>query len=570
MTDPLLAAPGSCDPPSQHAADEDGSIWPLLAAQLQTHADRSACRYLGRSLSHRQIDTASQALAAYLQSIGLSPGDRLALMMPNLPQYQVATLAALRIGAVLVPVNPHFQGRELTHQLRDSGARAIVVADACAAVLQQVRDAVPALHIILATLGDMAGLVRGGLVNQWARRLHRQVPPFHLPDAVPFARALALGRRLPCQEIARGPQDIALLQYTGGTTAPAKGAVLLHRQLRASVRQAAAWIEPALARLPAGEQAVLVAALPMHHLIAFNQVLLLGLSLGACNLLLPDPRDVSGTLRALGRQRFHALVGTAALYSALASSPNSEQVDWSGLCVSVAAGMAVTPETAQLWHGLTGCPLCEGYGLSEACAAVTCNPVDLVAFSGHLGRVLPGTELRLVDDHGQAVTQGQPGEILVRGPQVMAGYWQRPEETAKVLDASGWFHTGDIGVVDTRGNLRLLDRKKDRIQVSGIDVYPTEVERLVTQLPGVLECAAVGVHSPATGEAVKLVVVRCERGEDRPSEAEIRAHCESHLGGHMRPGVVEFRDALPRTPHGGVLRRELRDGAEAVSKVLGG
>jgi long-chain acyl-CoA synthetase len=545
-------------------AEVDTSRYPSLVALLErafaAHAALPAYRYMGRRYSFARIDEASRALAAYLRGLGLERGDRVAIMLPNMPQYPVAVAAVLRAGCVVVNVNPLYTSRELAHQLKDSGARAIVVLENFAATLQQVVDDVPTKQIVLASMGDMLGSVRGALVNHVVRRARKLVPDFQLPDAVRFNDALARGRAgaaaTPAAAPAVGPDDIAVLQYTGGTTGVSKGAVLLHRNLVANVLQSEAWNLPALKKVPAGQQPTTVCALPLYHIFAFTANMMLGLHLGGCNILIPNPRDIGAMLKELSKHRFHSLPAVNTLFNAMAHHPAFDRVDWSHLVLAVGGGMAVQQGTARLWLEKTGCPICEGYGLSETSPSVTCNPVDSTAYSGNIGLPLPNTELMLLDDAGQQAGPGLAGEIAVRGPQVMAGYWQRPDETAKVMTQDGFFRTGDIGMVDERGYFRIVDRKKDMILVSGFNVYPNEIEDLVSTLPGVLECAAVGVPDTRAGEAVKLVVVKKDPGL---SEAEIRNFCEANLTGYKRPRSIEFRSELPKSTIGKVLRRELRD-----------
>ncbi|MBU6260312.1 MAG: AMP-binding protein [Burkholderiales bacterium] len=538
--------------------------YPSLAALLddvfERHRDRVAYRCLGRELRYGEVDQLARAFAAWLLSTGLQRGDRVAIMLPNLPQYPVVAAAVLRAGLVVVNVNPLFQARELEHQLRDSGARAIVVLENFAATLQRVLESLPLRHVVVAAAGDLLGPVRGRLVNHVVRHVRKQVSAYELPGALRFADALAAGRRQPpaAAPAAPGPDDIALLQYTGGTTGVSRGAVLLHRQLVANVMQAQAWYEPALARLPAGEQPVTVCALPLYHIFGFSSVLLLSAHAGGCCILIPDARDTDALLRTLRRERFHALPAVNTLFDAIARHPDAARVDWSGLRLSLGGGMAVQRATAQRWHELTGCPICEGYGLSETSPAVACNPVDASAFSGSIGLPLPGTEVKVIDDAGREVETGLPGELAIRGPQVMAGYWQRPDETARAMTADGYLRSGDIGIQDEQGELRIVDRKKDMILVGGFKVYPNEIEELVAQLPGVLECAAVAQADGAAGEAVRLIVVRRDPASGHPSEAEVRAHCAIFLTGYKRPKRIEFSGPLPKSPLGKILRRELR------------
>jgi long-chain acyl-CoA synthetase len=455
-----------------------------------------------------------------------------------------------------VNVNPLYTPRELEHQLKDSGAKAIVILENFAATLAQVIDAVPAKKVVLAAMGDMLGFIKGALVNHVVRNVKKLVPAFSLPQTVRFNEALGQGRRKTYTAPKIGPDDIAVLQYTGGTTGISKGAVLLHRNLVANLLQAEAWYQPALKKIPAGEQIVTVCALPLYHIFGFNTNMMLAMRMGGCNILIPNPRDIPAVLKELSQHKFHSFPAVNTLFNALANHPDFDKADWSSLKISVGGGMAVQQATARLWLEKTGCPICEGYGLSETSPSATCNPVDATAYSGNIGLPMPNTEIALLDDDGKEVPMGTPGEIAIRGPQVMAGYWQRPDETAKVMTADGYFRTGDIGVVDERGYFRIVDRKKDMILVSGFNVYPNEVEDVLTQMPGVLEAAAVGVADAKTGEAVKVVIVKRDPGL---SEADVRAFCEANLTGYKRPKVVEFRKDLPKTPVGKILRRELRD-----------
>ena len=549
--------------PTGVPAEVRTDLYPTLVALLEDsfrkHRDLPACMCMGSTTRYGQVDDDSRALAAWLQSLGLARGDRVALMLPNVPQYLVAVAAILRAGLVVVNVNPLYTPRELEHQLKDSGAKAIVVFESVAHTLAQVLEQMPLQHVLVASLGDMLGRVKGALINHLVRRVKKLVPPYQLPGATRFTDAVARGRRMTLAPAALGPDDIAVLQYTGGTTGVSKGAVLLHRNLVANLLQSHAWYKPALQRIPAGVQVLTVCALPLYHVFGFNVIMMLGLYMGSCSLLIPNGRDLSGLLKELSRHRFHSFPAVNTLFNGLAHHPHFDRVDWSHLCLSVGGGMAVQKATARLWLQKTGCSICEGYGLTETSPSATCNPVDSTAFSGSIGLPLPSTELTLLDDDGHEVAPGTPGEVAIRGPQVMAGYWQRPDETAKVMVAGGWFRSGDIGMVDERGYFRIVDRKKDMILVSGFNVYPNEIEDVVTQMPGVQECAVVGIADAKAGEAVKLVVVRAAPGGSIPTEAEVRAYCEANLTGYKRPKVVEFRADLPKTPVGKVLRRALRD-----------
>ncbi len=535
------------------------SLVALLDDAFRTHAARDAFVFMDKRFTFAEIDELSRAFAAYLQSLGLARGDRVAIMLPNVPQYPVAVAAVLRAGYVVVNVNPLYTARELEHQLKDSGARAIVILENFAAVLQQALAKVSVPHVVLAAMGDLLGGLKGALVNFAVRRLKKMVPEYRLGGAVRFGAALASGRAKTLQPAAVGPDDIAVLQYTGGTTGVSKGAVLLQRNLVANILQSAAWNEPALAKVPAGEQLTTVCALPLYHIYGFNVIMMLGLQMGSCSILIPNARDIAGTLKALSKHRFHSFPAVNTLFGALANHPDFDKVDWSALKLSVGGGMAVQQATAKLWLEKTGCPIVEGYGLSETSPSATCNPVDATEYSGSIGVPLPNTEIVLLDDEGRELPLGTPGEIAIRGPQVMAGYWQRPDETAKVMTADGFFRSGDVGVMDARGYLKIVDRKKDMILVSGFNVYPNEVEDVVTQVPGVLECAAIGVPDEKSGEAVKVLVVRKDPASNSPSEADIRAFCETQLTGYKRPRHIEFRADLPKTPVGKILRRMLRE-----------
>jgi long-chain acyl-CoA synthetase len=542
--------------PAQIPVDTYASLVALLDEAFAKHGRAAAYKFMGATVSFAQLDDVSRALAAWLQAQGLVRGDRVAVMLPNVPQYPVAVAAILRAGYVVVNVNPLYTPRELQHQLQDSGAKLIVILENFAATLQQVIDAVPTQKVVLAAMGDMLGLVKGALVNQVVRRVKKLVPPFELPGAVRFGQAVRLGRGKPYTAPSVGPDDIAVLQYTGGTTGVSKGAVLLHRNLVANLLQCEAWYRPALSLVPPGEQLTIVCALPLYHIFGFNSNMMLGMRMGSCNILIPNPRDIAATLAELAKHRFHSFPAVNTLFHAIAHHADFDKVDWLALKVSVGGGMAVQSATAKLWLEKTGCVIVEGYGLSETSPSATCNPVDGTAQLGSIGLPMPNTELALLDDEGHTVPVGQPGEIAIRGPQVMAGYWQRPEETAKVMTADGFFRTGDIGTMDERGFFKIVDRKKDMILVSGFNVFPNEIEDVLSQMPGVLECAAVGVADDKSGEAVKVVIVK---KDDTLTASEVKAYCEANLTGYKRPKVIEFRKDLPKTPVGKILRRELRD-----------
>ena len=544
--------------PAEIDVAQYGSLVELLEESFAKHRAAAAYRFMGKTIGFAQVDEQSRAMAAYLQNLALERGDRVAIMMPNVPQYPVAVAAILRAGLVVVNVNPLYTPRELEHQLKDSGAKAIFIVENFAATLQQVMANVPTRQVIVTALGDLLGFPKSAIVNTVVRRVKKMVPPFHLPGAVRFNDALAIGRGKAFRPVQTGPDDIAVLQYTGGTTGVSKGAVLLHRNLVANILQAEAWYQPALKKIPKGEQIVTICALPLYHIFGFNTNMMLGMRMGGCNILIANPRDLPAVFKELKGLKFHSFPAVNTLFGAMAHHPDFNTVDWSGLVISVGGGMAVQSGTAKLWLEKTGCPIVEGYGLSETSPSATCNPVDSTAYSGNIGLPMPNTELTLLDDEGHEVPQGTPGEIAIRGPQVMAGYWQRPDETAKVMTADGFFRSGDIGTVDERGYFKIVDRKKDMILVSGFNVYPNEVEDVVSQLDGVLECAAVGMPDAKAGELVKLFIVR---SDPELTEQQVRAYCEKNLTGYKRPKAIEFRDELPKSNVGKILRRELRDKA---------
>ncbi|MDM0106209.1 long-chain-fatty-acid--CoA ligase [Variovorax sp. J22R24] len=541
-------------------ADIDASRYPSLVALMEEsfskYADRTAYSFMGKDVSYADVDRQSRAFAGYLQGLGLVKGDRIAVMMPNCPQYPIAVAGLLRAGLILVNVNPLYTPRELEHQLKDSGSKAIVIMENFGTTLQQCIAATPVKHVVLAAMGDRLGLLKGTLVNYVVRNVKKMVPQYSLPGAVRFNEALEKGASRTVQPAAIGPDDVAVLQYTGGTTGVSKGAVLLHRNVIANVLQSEAWNDPVMQKVPAGEQPTSVCALPLYHIFAFTVNMMLSMRTGGKLILIPNPRDIAGVLKELSKHTFHSFPAVNTLFNGLANHPDFNTVNWKNLKVSVGGGMAVQGAVAKLWLDKTGCPICEGYGLSETSPSVTCNPTTSIAYTGTIGVPLPSTYVKLLDDDGHDVAPGQAGEVAVKGPQVMAGYWQRPDETAKVMTADGYFKTGDVGVVDERGYFKIVDRKKDMILVSGFNVYPNEIEDVVAQIPGVLECAAVGVADDKTGETVKLVIVKKDADL---TEAAIREFCRANLTGYKQPRVIEFRTDLPKTPVGKILRRELRD-----------
>ena len=542
--------------PADIDVEQYPSLVHLLEESFQKHAGSTAYSFMGKDVSYAQVDSLSQAFAAYLQGLGLVKGDRVAIMMPNVPQYPVAVAGILRAGFVVVNVNPLYTARELEHQLKDSGAKAIVIIENFASTLEQCIAATPVKHVVLAAMGDLLGLIKGGIVNYVVRNVKKMVPAFDLPQAVRFNEAIARGTRGTLKRPDIRPDDVAVLQYTGGTTGVSKGAVLLHRNVLANVLQSEAWNAPVMSKVPAGEQPTSVCALPLYHIFAFTVNMMLGMRTGGKVILIPNPRDLPAVLKELSKHTFHSFPAVNTLFNGLANHPDFGTVHWRNLKVSVGGGMAVQGAVARLWLEKTGCPICEGYGLSETSPSATCNPVTNTEFTGTIGVPLPNTWLKCLDDEGHEVPQGQPGEIAIQGPQVMAGYWQRPDETAKVMTADGFFKTGDVGIMDARGYFKIVDRKKDMVLVSGFNVYPNEIEDVVVQLPGVMECAVVGVPDEKSGEAVKLVIVK---KDPSLTETQVREFCKANLTGYKQPKVVEFREEMPKTPVGKILRRELRD-----------
>jgi long-chain acyl-CoA synthetase len=545
--------------PATVPVDAYPSLVALLEEAWRKHAARDACVFRGTRLTFAQVDERARALAAWLQARGLQRGERVALMMPNLPQYMVAIGAVLRAGGVVVNVNPLYTPRELRHQLVDSGARFIVVLENFAHVLEQVIGETEVRHVVLAAAGDLLGFAEGQLVNFVARHVKKMVPEFRLPrdegrTVTRFNMAVAEGTRLALRPVSLGPDDVAFLQYTGGTTGVSKGATLLHRNVVANILQSEAWFRPMFDKL--GDRPLTaVCALPLYHIYALTICYMFGARLGMKLLLIPNPRDIPGFVKALRKHRVNMFPAVNTLFNALANDPEFAKLDFSGLVVSNGGGMAVQQATAERWLRITGCPVVEGYGLSETSPVATSNRLDKPEFTGTIGLPIPSTDIVIRDDDGRDLPAGEPGEICIRGPQVMAGYWRRPDETARVMTADGFFRSGDIGVMDERGYIRIVDRKKDMILVSGFNVYPNEIEQVVNLHPGVLECAAVGIPDEKSGEAVKLFVIR---RDPALAEADIAAYCRENFTAYKRPRVIEFRDELPKSNVGKILRRELR------------
>lgn len=530
------------------------SITALLEESFSAYRAKPAFACMGKTITYGELDQLSQRLAAWFQSRGLARGARIALMMPNVLQYPVALAAVLRAGYVVVNVNPLYTPRELEHQLKDSGAEAIVILENFAATLDAVIANTRVKHVLVASMGDLLG-AKGFIVNFVVRRVKKMVPAWSLPGHVRFNDAI--GARTTFQRVEQTLDDVAFLQYTGGTTGVAKGATLLHRNLVANVLQSAAWTAPALARLPAGAQAVTAAALPLYHVFALTVCGLLTIRTGGLAILIPNPRDIAGMIKELHGYSVTTFPAVNTLYNAILNHPDFDKLDFSHLLVANGGGMAVQEAVAKRWYERTHTPIVEGYGLSETSPSVTCNPVTATEYTGTIGLPLSSTEISIRDDEGNELPIGAAGEICIRGPQVMAGYWQRPEETAKVMTADGYFKSGDVGVMNERGYIKLVDRKKDMILVSGFNVYPNEVEDVVAKLPGVFEVAAVGVPDPHSGEAVKLYIVRKDAAL---TDKDVFDYCKTQLTGYKRPKIIEFRNDLPKSNVGKILRRELRDG----------
>ena len=543
-------------------ADIDPTRYPSLVAMFeesfQAHATADACVCMGKTLTYAELDQASRAFAAWLQSKGLQRGARVAIMMPNVLQYPVAIAGILRAGLTGVNVNPLYKPRELEFQLKDCGAEAIVVLENFAAALQEALPHTDVNHVVVASMGDMLGTLKGTLVNAVARYVKKMVPAYTLPGATKFNDAIAAGGQLPFTRVAVGPDDIAFLQYTGGTTGVAKGAILLHRNLVANVLQVVAWNEPMVTLPPVIDRIIVVTALPLYHIFALTACFLLSVRTGGMCILVPNPRDIGGLIKELSHYKVNLFPAVNTLYNALLNHPDFGKLDLSMLKSAVAGGMAVQKPVADAWMKATGKPIIEGYGLSETSPVLTCNRGDIAEWTGTIGLPVSSTEISIRDESGHELPVGDQGEICARGPQVMPGYWRRPDETAKVMTEDGFFRTGDIGVMDAAGRIKIIDRKKDMISVSGFKVYPNEVEDVAMMQGGVLECAAVGVPDPHSGEAVKLFVVK--KSPDL-NEQELRHYMHSQLAGYKVPKQIEFRGALPKTNVGKILRRALRDDA---------
>lgn len=540
------------DVPAEIDPDQYASLVEMFEQSVARFADQPAFINMGQVMTFRKLEERSRAFAAYLQNeLGLKKGDRVALMMPNLLQYPIALFGVLRAGMVVVNVNPLYTPRELEHQLNDSGASAIVIVSNFAHTLEKVVFNTQVKHVILTRMGDQLSAAKGTLVNFVVKYIKRLVPKYNLPDAISFRSALQRGRRLQYIKPDITNNDLAFLQYTGGTTGVAKGAMLTHRNMQANLVQSRAAYGPLLHE---GHELV-VTALPLYHIFALTVNCLLFIEMGGCNLMITNPRDIPGMVKELSRYPFTALTGVNTLFNALLNNEDFRELDFSTLRLSVGGGMSVQRSVAEKWEKLTGRHLLEGYGLTECAPLVSGNPYDLQHYSGSIGLPVPSTDVRLVDDEGNEVAHGEAGELQVKGPQVMLGYWQRPEATDEILK-DGWLSTGDVVTVDDEGFLRIVDRKKDMILVSGFNVYPNEIEEVVSMHDKVLECAAIGVPSEASGEMVKICVVKKAPSLTRD---ELIAHCRKHLTGYKVPKSVEFYDELPKSNVGKILRRKLRE-----------
>jgi len=513
--------------------------------------------FMGKEFTFGEVDDLSKALGAWLQSKHLPRGARVAIMMPNVVQYPVAIAAILRAGYVVVNVNPLYTPRELEYQLKDSGAEAVIILENFAYVLQQVVSKTSVKQVVVASLGDMLGL-KGKIVNFVVRKVKKLVPAWSLPHSTSFNDAIAAGKKHALNPVDVKPDDVAFLQYTGGTTGVSKGATLLHRNIVANVLQNDAWLQPAIAKAPKDEPFIVVTALPLYHIFALTACFFLALRTGGMCILIPNPRDLPALIAEVSKYKVSSFPAVNTLYNGLLHHPDFNKLDFSHLRAANGGGMAVTRAVAEAWFKKTGAPIIEGYGLSETSPTLTCNRADASEFTGTIGLPVPSTEIAIRDDEGKDVALGEPGEICARGPQVMAGYWNRPDETAKVMTKDGFFRTGDIGIMDPKGQVKIVDRKKDMVLVSGFNVYPSEIEDVVSTHPGVLECAVVGVPDAASGEAVKLFVVK---KDPNLTEDAIRRFCAEQLTGYKRPKFIEFRAELPKTNVGKILRRALREEA---------
>jgi long-chain acyl-CoA synthetase len=537
------------------------SLVHLFEESFKKFSTRNAYVCMDKYLTYGELDIMSQKVAAWLQAQGLQKGARIAIMMPNVLQYPVALTAILRAGYVVVNVNPLYTPRELEHQLNDSGAEAIFILENFAHTLDQVIAATSIKHVVVASMGDMLGFLKGAIVNLVVRKIKKLVPEFQLPNAISFKAMLSQAEGMPFQTSRITQDDIAFLQYTGGTTGVSKGAVLSHRNVIANVLQNHAWLKPSMESENAPEQLVFVCALPLYHIFALTVCGLFGTRIGALNILIPNPRDFPGFIKELAKYKVNIFPAVNTLYNALLNQADFAKLDFSGLMCCTGGGMAVQKAVADRWMATTGCAIAEGYGLSETSPVATANYADTKEYTGSIGLPIPSTDIAILNEEGQPVPLGVAGEIAIRGPQVMVGYWNRPDETAKVMTADGFFKSGDIGVMDERGFTKIVDRKKDMILVSGFNVYPSEIESVVMMHPGVMECACIGVPDDASGEAVKLFIVK---RDPNLSVELVQAYCKEQFTAYKKPKYIEFRTELPKTNVGKILRRVLRDEVHAA------
>jgi long-chain acyl-CoA synthetase len=538
--------------PAEIDVNEYASVREIFEESANKYSGRPAFTCMGRSMGFSELDTLSTAFAAWLQDSGCKKGSRVAVMLPNILQYPVCVFGVLKAGCTVVNVNPLYTARELEHQLNDSGAEILVCVENFAYTVEEVIGRTKVRKVVLTSVGELLG-VKGLMVDFVLRNVKKLVPKFSLPGSILLSDALADGRKRTLTRIDIGHDDIAFLQYTGGTTGVAKGAMLTNRNIVANMLQARAWIRPFL---DPERREVIITPLPLYHIFSLTANCLVFMSVGGENILIPNPRNIPGFVKEMRKYKFTAFTGVNTLFNALVNNPDFAKLDFSALKITLGGGMAVQEAVATKWKQITGVPLIEAYGLTETSPAATINPLDLPAYNGSIGLPISSTEVVLRDDSGKDVGIGQPGEICIRGPQVMAGYWQRPDETAKVMDKDGWFATGDVGVMDERGFVKIVDRKKDMILVSGFNVYPNEIEGVMAAHPGVLECAAVGVPDPKSGEAVKLFVVK---KDPKVTTEELAKYCRENLTGYKCPRDIEFRTELPKSNVGKILRRELRD-----------
>ncbi|MCC0042830.1 MAG: long-chain-fatty-acid--CoA ligase [Brucellaceae bacterium] len=534
---------------------KDNSIADLMVSACRQYGSRPAFTCMDKTITFTELEELSRYVAGYLQSTGLKKGARVALMMPNILQYPVALMAVLRAGYTVVNVNPLYTPRELEHQLNDAGAEAIFILENFATTLEKVVKNTSVKHVVVASMGDLLGGLKGMIVNLVVRRVKKMVPAWSLPGHVKFNDALNSGRTATFRPADIGHDDIAFLQYTGGTTGVSKGAVLLNRNILANVAQNAIWVESAFTDKPKPERMIYICALPLYHIYALTVNAIMGMQQGAQNILIPNPRDLPAFVKELRKYKFNVFPGLNTLFNGLLNNEEFQKLDFSSLYITFGGGMAVQSGVAERWKKLTGLVIAEGYGLSETSPVATANRFDSKEFTGTIGLPVPSTEVIIRDEDGKNMPTGKVGEILIKGPQVMAGYWNRPDETAKVMTKDGYFKSGDMGFIDKDGFVKIVDRKKDMILVSGFNVYPTEIEDVVAKHPGVLEAAVIGVPDEHSGEVPKLFVVK---KDPALNEEQIHAYCKENLTGYKRPKLIEFRDELPKTNVGKVLRRALK------------